>query len=135
MTITLKAQNVMDFFTLREKLGAMKMPLKGAYKINKIVKEVNEFAEVFQGRFNEIVEKYAVKKENGEYEYIDEEQTQVRIQPDKLVECNDEITKLLTEQVEIDNQNLKIDDLGEDFECTPAEFEVISNFVVDEDEE
>ena len=128
MTITITTQEVMDFFNAREEFADSEMPLKGAYKLNKITKECSSVADMFQQKFNEILEKFADRDADGNMIYNDEDQTQVRIAEGKMDECNAELEALLSEEVEIDNQNLKLEDLGEDFESTPRTVETIFPF-------
>lgn len=126
--ITITTQQAMDFMNSIDDLSDYEMPLKGAYKINKIKKEVASIAEMFQEKFNAVIDEYAERDENGNVIYTDDEQTQVRIIEGKMSECNAKLETLLKEEVEINNQNLRIDDLGEEFECTPRELEALDPF-------
>ncbi len=44
-------------------------------------------------------------------------------------ECNEALTNLQNLEVEINNYNLTIDDLGEDMQCTPDELEELMPFM------
>ena len=129
------SQQAMDFFNIQQEIADSNMPLKGAYKLHKISKQIAEFAEVFQQKFNSIVEEYAVRDENGDFDYVDEEKQQVRVNQDKIEDCNREIQALLEETIEINNQNLRVEDLGDDFECTPHEFEILAIFFTEDEDE
>ena len=51
------------------------------------------------------------------------------IQDDLIPECNKALEELMDLQVEIDNYNLKIEDFGENIECTATEIDAIAPFV------
>ena len=111
-----------DFFT-----GAS-LPLKGAYKINKIKTAVEKEGEFYQEKFQEIVDQYAQKDENGEV-VLSEDKSQIMIKEGMVEECNKALTDLQELEVEIDNCGLKLDDLGENLECTPEELEALMPFM------
>ena len=127
--ITITTQQAMDFINNIDGLSDYEMPLKGAYKINKIKKEVAGISEMFQERFNATIDKYAQRDDDGNVIYTDEEKTQVRIKDGEMENCNAELETLLNEEVEINNYNLRIEDFGEDFECTPRDLEAIEPFL------
>lgn len=111
-----------DFFTTAN------IPLKGAYKINKIRKAVEKEGEFYAEKFQEIVNEYAQKDEQGEVKFSDDG-TQILIQDGKIDECNQALEDLQNLEVEIDNYNLSIDDLGENIECTPEQLEALMPFM------
>lgn len=104
------------------------IPLKGAYKINKIKKEIEKESDFYSTKFQEIVDKYAKKDADGNLIFSDDN-TQITIQEDKISECNEALTDLQQLEIEINNYNLTLDDLGEDLECTPDELEVLMPFM------
>lgn len=111
-----------DFF------AGTSLPLKGAYKINKIKKAVEKEGEFYQEKFQEIVDQYAQKDENGEV-VLSEDRSQIMIKEGMVEECNKALTDLQELEVEIDNCGLKLDDLGENLECTPEELEALMPFM------
>lgn len=111
-----------DFFA-----GAS-LPLKGAYKINKIKKAVEKEGEFYQEKFQEIVDQYAQKDENGEV-VLSEDRSQIMIKEGMVEECNKALTDLQELEVEIDNYGLTLNDLGENLECTPEELEALMPFM------
>ena len=104
------------------------LPLKGAYKINKIRKDVEKEAEFYSEKFQEILDKYSKKDENGNMVFS-EEGDQIMINDGMVDECNEALTNLQNLEVEINNYNLTIDDLGEDMQCTPDELEALMPFM------
>jgi len=104
------------------------LPLKGAYKINKIKKAVEKESEFYQEKFQEIVDQYAQKDENGEVVFS-EDGNQIMIKDGLVEECNKALNDLQELEVEVDNYGLTLDDLGEDVECTPEELEALMPFM------
>ena len=104
------------------------LPLKGAYKINKIKKAVEKESEFYQEKFQEIVNQYAQKDEKGELIFSDDG-NQIMIKEGMVEECNKALEDLQELEIEIDNFGLTLDDLGEDAECTPEELEALMPFM------
>ena len=69
------------------------------------------------------------KDENGNIAFSDDG-AQILIQDGMVDECNQALVDLQSLEIEIDNCNLTIDDLGDEVECTPDELEVIMPFFV-----
>ena len=111
-----------DFFA-----GAS-LPLKGAYKINKIKKAVEKEGEFYTEKFQEIVDTYAKKDDDGNLVYS-EDGSQIMIKDGMVEECNKALADLQELEVEIENYNLTLDDLGENLECTPEELEALMPFM------
>lgn len=103
------------------------IPLKGAYKLNKIKKATEKEGEFYIEKLQEIIDTYAKKDENGNF-IFSEDGTQIQIQEDKIEECNQAMSDLESLEVEIDNYNLTIEDLGENLTCTPDELDALMPF-------
>ena len=104
------------------------LPLKGAYKLNKIKKAVEKEGEFYTEKFQEIVNTYAKKDENEQLVFS-EDGNQIMIKDGMVDECNQALEDLQTLTVEIDNCNLTIDDFGDDIECTPEDLEALMPFL------
>lgn len=104
------------------------LPLKGAYKLNKIKKAVEKEGEFYTEKFQEIVEKYAKHDDNGNLVFS-EDGNQIMIKDDMVDECNQALTDLQELEVEVETYNLSLDDLGEGLECTPDELEALMPFM------
>ena len=105
-----------------------KLPLKVAYKLNKLKKAIEVEGEFYSNKFQEIVDIYAKKDDNGQIVFSDDG-NQIMIQDGKIEECNQALEDLQTLTVEVDNCNLTIDDFGEDIECTPEDLEALMPFL------
>ena len=121
-------EQIVDFKNNADFLGDAQLPLKAAYKINKLRKNVDSEFDYYSEKFREIVNTYAKKDENGNIAFSDDG-AQILIQDGMVDECNQALVDLQTLEIEIDNCNLTIDDLGDEVECTPDELEVIMPFL------
>ena len=116
---------------LRQNIGlflSQKLPLPVAYKLNKINNATLKEADFYQDKFNEIVERYAKKDENGDLVFS-ENGEQIIIKEDLVGECNDALEELLDLEIEIDNLGLTIDAFGDNIECTATEIDAIVPFL------
>lgn len=104
------------------------LPLKGAYKINKIRKALEKEADFYAEKFREIIDTYAKKDDNGEIVF-NEDGSEIIIKEESLEECNKALEDLYGLEVEVENYNLTVDDLGENVECTPDQLEVLMPFM------
>ena len=104
------------------------LPLKGAYKLNKIKKAVEKEGEFYSEKFQEIVDTYAKKDDNGGLVFSDDG-SQIMIKDGMNEECNQALADLQNLEVEIDNYGLSLADLGEDVQCTPEQLESLMPFM------
>ena len=111
-----------DFFS------GVSLPLKGAYKLNKIKKAIEKEAEFYTEKFQEIVDTYAQKDDNGELVFS-EDGNQIMIKDGMVEECNKALEDLQALEVEIENYEFTLRDLGENVTCTPDELEVLMPFM------
>lgn len=122
MSQVLNLRQNIDFFL------SQKLPLPVAYKLNKINNATHKEADFYQDKFNEIVEKYAKKDENGNLVFS-EDGEQIMIKDDLIGECNDALEELMDLEIEIDNLGLTIDAFGDNIECTATEIDAIVPFL------
>lgn len=125
--ITITMEQLIDFRNGGDFLSTLNLPLKAAYKINKIKQGVEKEADFYATKFQEIIDTYAKKDDDGNIIFSDDG-SQILIQDDKINECNEALEDLQKLEIEIDNYNLSIDDLG-DVECTPEQLEAIMPFI------
>lgn len=104
------------------------LPLKGAYKLNKIKKAIEKESEFYSEKFQEIVKTYAQQDENGNVVFSDDG-NQIMIKEGMIEECNQALQDLQDLEVEIETYGLTIEDLGEDIQCTPEELEALMPFM------
>ena len=104
------------------------LPLKGAYKLNKIKKAIEKEGEFYTEKFQEIVEQYAKHDDDGNLVFS-EDGNQILIKDGMVEECNQALEDLQNLEIEIETYSLALDDLGEDLECTPEELEALMPFL------
>ena len=126
--VNVTMDQIIAFRNAGDIFGDYKLPLKVAYKLNKLKKAVEVEGEFYSNKFQEIVDIYAKKDDNGNVVFSDDG-NQIMIQDGKIEECNQALDDLQTLTVEIDNCNLTIDDFGEDVECTPEDLEALMPFL------
>ena len=126
--VNVTMDQIIAFRNAGDIFGDYKLPLKVAYKLNKLKKAVEVEGEFYSNKFQEIVDTYAKKDDNGQIVFSDDG-NQIMIQDGKIEECNQALEDLQTLTVEIDNCNLTIDDFGENVECTPEDLEALMPFL------
>ena len=126
--VSVTMDQIIAFRNAGDIFGDYKLPLKVAYKLNKLKKAVETEGEFYSNKFQEIVDTYAKKDENGQIVFS-EDGNQIMIQDGKVDECNQALNDLQELTVEIDNYNLTIEDFGEDVECTPEDLEALMPFL------
>lgn len=126
--VTITMEQLIDFRNAEGFFYTANLPLKAAYKLNKIKKAVDKEGEFYSEKFQEIIDKYAKKDDDGNLVFSDDEE-QIMIQEDKIEECNKALNDLQKLEIEVDNYGLTIEDLGEDVKCTPDELEALMPFM------
>lgn len=128
MSVKVTMEQIIAFRNNGDLFSTSQLPLKGAYKLNKIRKSVMKEAEFYSEKFQEIVDKYAKKDENGQVVFS-EDGNQIMIKDGMIRECNEELKDLQELEIEIENYGLSLEDLGENIECTPDELEALMPFM------
>lgn len=126
--ITITMDQLIAFRNNGDFFAETTLPLKGAYKLNKIKKAVEKENEFYIEKFQEIVNKYAKTDENGNLVYSDDG-NQIMIKDGMVDECNKALDDLQNLEVQIENYGLTLEDLGDDVECTPDELEALMPFM------
>ena len=125
--ITVTMQQALDFRKAYNFFNEIKLPLKAAYKLTKIKNAVEKETDYYGEKFQEIVDTYAKKDENGELQY-NEDGTQILIKDGMIVECNQKLEELHNLEIGIENYNLSIEDLGEGIEVTTEDLDALMPF-------
>lgn len=126
--VTVTMDQIIDFRDNGGFLSDTNLPLKVAYKLNKIRKAVEKESEFYADKFQEIVHTYAKTDDNGEVVFS-EDGSQILIKDGMVEECNNALTELQGLEVQIENYNLSIDDFGEDLQCTPDQLNALMPFM------
>ena len=126
--VIVNMEQIINFRNIDGFFNRANLPLKAAYKLNKIKKAVDKEGDFYTEKFQEIVNQYAKKDAEGNLVFSEDEE-QIMIQEDKIEECNKALADLQGLEVEIDNLGLTIEDLGEGVVCTPDELESLMPFM------
>lgn len=105
----------------------MQQSFKGslAFKIARLVRELDKEMQTFNEERQKIIRKYGEKDENGEL--IIDENNNVKFNNNKIVEVNEEFNSLLNTELEINADKLPEDSMDA-FEITPQEMMNIEKF-------
>ena len=101
------------------------MPARAAFKVARLIRELDKENEMFDKQRIEIIKQYAKRDEKGDFI---EENGQVIIDENKIKEFQEEINSLLTTEVEINAEKLNIEDLG-DIQLTPRQTLDLEKFI------
>lgn len=126
--ISVTMDQIIEFRNNGDFFDGVNLPLKAAYKLNKVRKAVEKEGEFYSEKFQEILNQYAKKDENGELVFS-EDGDQIMIKEDMIDECNKALSDLQTLEVQIETYGLSIDDFGEDLECTPDQLAALMPFM------
>ena len=102
---------ILDFSKVYNSIKDEKMSIKTAYKLNKLIKKIEEENNFYNIKFHEIIEQYAEKDEQGEYQYIDE--NSIKIKEGKEQECYKKVSELQNLEIETPNITFSIEELGD----------------------
>ena len=128
LMVTVTMDQLITFRNNGDFFANTNLPLKGAYKLNKIKKAVEKENEFYIEKFQDIVNTYAKTDENGELVYSDDG-NQIMIKDGMVDECNKALDDLQKLEVQIENYGLSLEDLGDNVECTPDELEALMPFM------
>lgn len=100
-----KMYQILGFNKVVDSLASQKLPLQLAYKLAKFKSGVSSEVEFYQQRVKQCIELYAERDENDKIIFVDEGKS-VKLQPDKVDECNNKIREL--EEMDVDVPNIKL---------------------------
>jgi hypothetical protein len=129
--VNVTMDQIIAFRNAADIFDGYKLPLKAAYKLNKLKKAIGNESEFYGNKFQEIVDTYAKKDDNGNVVFSDDG-SQIMIKDGMIEECNNALNDLQTLQVEIDNCGLSLDDFGssiDEIECDPEKLDALMPFL------
>lgn len=103
-------------------------PFKGsiAFKLARLIREFDKENTLFEEARVNLAQKYCERDENGEPVIL--ETGAIKLQEDKINECNEEISNLLSTQLEIVAEKIPISAF-DDIELTPSQIMVIEDLI------
>ena len=106
----MKMYEILELQTLYNSIANIKLPLKTTYKFTRLMTRAEIELEFYQTKFQEIIEEYGDKDENGQYKLINNGQS-VAIIPGKENECNIKLMELRNLEVPIDDIKFTVEEL------------------------
>lgn len=108
----IKMHQALDLSTLYESIKDYKMPIKTAYKFNKLMRQLEKELGFYRAQVASLLDEYASRDGNGAYEYTSDG-TAVKIIKGKEQECNKKFTDLLDLDVQLEGITFDLDELDE----------------------
>lgn len=87
-----------------------KIPIRTAYKFNKLIPILEEELKFYNTEFAKIINQYAQKDKNGN-PILSEDKTSIQIIKDKIDECQQKMEELSSIEFEVKGVSFKIDEL------------------------
>lgn len=101
---------VVEFQKFYENIKNMKFPLKTAYKLNKLITQVNNEISFYQQKFSEIINEFGKRDESGEFIYS-QDGSSIEIVEGRQTECQEKVNELQNLEAEIQDIFFTIDEL------------------------
>lgn len=124
MKITLK--EVVEGQESLQKLSGMILKGRTAFQVARLLKKLEEVLTSYNDTRLKLIEKYAKRKEDGEFEL--NEKNEYQFTQENMQAYIDEINKLIMEEVEIEAKPIPVEDI-ENLEFTPAEAAFLEPFL------
>ena len=123
--IQVKLKDILNRDVLND-ISKKELKARAAFKLARIIREVNSEYELFQESRQKIIEKYVAKNEDGTWQ-TDKEQNYFVPQKD-IVAYNSDITDLLNTTVELNVEALTLEDI-EDANFTVEQMQILILFM------
>lgn len=106
----IKMNQIVEFQKFYENIKNMKFPLKTAYKLNRLITQVNNEISFYQQKFSEIINEFGKRDENGEFVYS-QDGSSIEIIEGRQSECQEKVNELQNLEAEIQDIFFTIDEL------------------------
>lgn len=95
-------------------------PFKGAttFKIARLMRELDKETTLFEESRQKLAEKYGARKEDGSLDVM--EDGTIKLQENKIQECNEEMMNLLATEIEINADKIAVEAF-DDIEISPSQ--------------
>ena len=123
----LKMNQIIEFQMFYSNIKNTKLPLKTAYKLNKLITQINTESSFYQQKFSEIINEFGKRDENGELIYSSD-RTSIEIMDGRRLECQQKIEELQNLEVNIEGIEFTIDEL-ESLNLTISEMGCLMPFI------
>lgn len=107
MTVTLNT--IMNSTEVLQQLLNINFPARTAYKIARLLAEIEKEQEIVHKTRTQLIDKYGQKDENGKF--ILNEEKNIQLKPDCVEKFNQELMELLETNIELTSPYLKLEEL------------------------
>ena len=123
--IKISVENIFNSVPVLKELA--EKPFKGAmtFKIVRLIRELDKEIASFEEARNKIADTYAERDENGNYVIVD---NSIKIQEDKIQQCNEELISLMNTIVEINAEKIPAFALN-DIDISPSQAMAIEELI------
>lgn len=125
----MKMREAIEFSNLYESIKTLKLPVKTAYKFNRLIKHLEPDLKFYQSTFTSIIEECAKRDDQGQYCYTSDG-AGVQISETKQVECNRRISELLDLEITVSGFTFSIDEL-DGLNLSIAQLESLMSLIVE----
>ena len=125
----MKINEIFEFKNFYEEIKDRKLPLKVAYKLNKLLNKLNDEIKFYQEEFSKIVQEYGERDKEGNFVYVDKERASIKIIEGKKEECDKKIIELNNFSFDLDGITFTLDEL-ESLDLTITEMGCLMPFIV-----
>lgn len=106
----MKMREAIELSNLYESIKTLKLPIKTAYKFNRLMKQLEPDLGFYQKEFSTIIDDCAKRDERGQYCYTSDG-AGVQIIEGKQAECNKRISELLELEIRVEGIVFSIEEL------------------------
>lgn len=107
MTVTLNT--IMSSTEVLQQLLNINFPARTAYKIARLLAEIEKEQEIVHKTRTQLIDKYGQKDESGKF--ILNEEKNIQLKPDCVEKFNQELMELLETNIELTSPYLKLEEL------------------------
>lgn len=125
----MKIQRALEFQTLYHKLKDSQLPIRLAYKLNKLNELVSTESQFYQESIQKILAQYAEKDESGNF-ITNPDGTGILIQPEFIDICHKKINELQSIEFEVKDIKFTFEEL-EHLQITPSELYCLTPLIED----
>lgn len=120
----------LQFVELYNKIKDTSLPIKVAFTLNKIYKEMENDINFYNEKLGEIIQKYGQKDDNGN-PVFSSDGTMIEIIPELREECLEKQKEINSLEIEVPDYSISIDDL-EKINLTVSELNPLMPFIKNE---
>lgn len=123
----MKIIEVLEYDSLYYKLKDQTIPIKVAYKLNKLFIAIQNEVSFYESSINQILSDYGQTGEDGQY-ILNPNKDGILIKPELIDECNKKVIELQNLEIEPPDISFTLDEL-ECLKITPAELSCLFSLI------